>query len=272
MSQKVDGTEFSRINSWLRSQSENRSYLLEKKQLPATPIPGKLHSLSRNRSLEKSSAKKFTTEKITGNDLFEKLGETEESETEETEVKPTPMLNDLFELQCLCSSEAENQILSKFQNADDESLHPPSLGYDGFSQHMDNGWFGVNHTADWERDSPASIKLLEESDESLNPKSQRGLVFMEDVAPPLLRPQETLRARGKQFGLTFVFWRKSFSTNSNSFVFFFFLRFCFFFWLHFVAGGCIFMQKLQALCFRILLGLGFIDVGYGNDFFNGLTK
>ncbi|KAL1193012.1 Kinesin-like protein KIN-14T [Cardamine amara subsp. amara] len=244
VSQKVGGTEFSRINSWLRSQSENRSYVHEKKQLPVTPVSEKLHSLSRNRSLEKSSAKSFTTEKITGNELFEKLEEIEEFKTEETVVKPTPMLKDLFELQCLCSSEAEDQILSKFQNPDDESLYPPSLGYDGFSQHIDNEWFGINDTADWERDSPASIMLLEREsdvkkllpgtgfDESLKLKSQRGLVFMEDGASPLLGPQETLRGR----------------------------------------GGCMFMQKLQALCFRILLGLGVFDVGYGNDFFNGLTK
>ncbi|CAH8255684.1 unnamed protein product [Arabidopsis lyrata] len=235
--QKMDGTEFSRINSWLRSQSENRSYVLDKDQLPATP---------QNRSLEKSSTQSLTTEKITGNEFLEKLEDIEESKTDETVVKPTQMLKKLFELQCLCSAEEEDQILSRFPNPGyedvDESLYPPVLENDGFSQHIDNEWFGVNHSAAWERDSPATIPLLEREpdlkqllpelafDHSLKP---RGLAFAEDVAPPLLRAQETLGERGK---------------------------------------APTFMQKVQALCFRILLGLGFIDVGYGNDFFSGLTK
>jgi hypothetical protein len=236
--QKIGGTEFSRINSWLRSQSENRSYVLDKTQLPATHF---LENL--NRSLEKSPTQSFTTEKITGNEL-EGI---EETKTNETVVNPTLMLKKLFELQCLCSAEEEDQILSRFPipgyEDDDESRYPPILENDGFSQHIDNEWFGVNnYSADWERDSPATIPLLECEpdlkqllpelglDRSLKP---RGLAVAEGAAPPLLRAQETLGERGK---------------------------------------GPTFMQKLQALCFRILLGLGFMDVGFGNDFFNGLTK
>ncbi|VYS49205.1 unnamed protein product [Arabidopsis thaliana] len=236
--QKIGGTEFSRINSWLRSQSENRSYVLDKTQLPATHF---LENLKR--SLEKSPTQSLTTEKITGNEL-EGI---EETKTNETVVKPTLMLKKLFELQCLCSAEEEDQILSRFPIPGyedvDESLYPPILENDGFSQHIDNEWFGVNnYSADWERDSPATIPLLECEpdlkqllpelglDRSLKP---RGLAVAEDAAPPLLRAQETLGERGK---------------------------------------GPTFMQKLQALCFRILLGLGFMDVGFGNDFFNGLTK
>ncbi|ESQ29910.1 hypothetical protein EUTSA_v10011232mg [Eutrema salsugineum] len=240
VNQKEGGTEFSRINSWLHSQSENRSYVLDKKRLPATPFPAKPGRLSRDRSLDQSSTKRFTTEKITGTEIVE------EFKTEETGIKPTPMLKDLFELQCLCSSETEDQILSRYLNPDDEeSLYPPSLVYDGLSQHIDNVWFGVDHSSDWEQDSPASIllsegksdlkQLLPETglDQSHKPKSERVLGFTEDVAPPLRRPQEIMGGRGKAHR---------------------------------------FMRKLQALCFRILLGLGFIDVGYGNDFFNGLTK
>ncbi|KAL0796475.1 hypothetical protein Bca101_067852 [Brassica carinata] len=200
-SSKMGGTEFSRVNSWLHSQSASRSYLPDKEQLPATPSPDKARSLSRNRSLENSSAK---------------LEDIEESKTEETGIKPTPMLIDLFELQCLCSSETEDQILSKYPNPDDEgdneSLDPPSLRYEGLSQHVDNNV--------WEQGP-------------LKPKSQRGLALQEDIAPPLLRPQVMLGERGR--------------TQT-------------------------FIQTLQALCLCILLVLGFIDVGYGNDFFNGLTK
>ncbi|KAJ0230371.1 Kinesin-like protein KIN-14T [Hirschfeldia incana] len=198
-SSNMGGTEFSRVNSWLHSQSANRCYLLDKKQLPATPSPAKARSLSRKRSLEKSSVK---------------LEDIEESKTEDTGIKPTPMLTDLFELQCLCSAETEDQILSKYpnpeDNSDNESLCPPSVRYEGLSQHADNNVWS-----------------------SLKPKSQRGLAFPEDIVPPLLRPQETLGERGR---------------------------------------ARTFMQKLQALCLCILLVLGFIDVGYGNDFFNGLTK
>lgn len=209
--QKMGGTEFSRINSWLHSQSGNRSYVLDKTQLPATPFPEKLHGLSRNRSLEKSSTQSITT----GNEFFEKLEDIEESKTDGTVVKPTPMLKNLFELQCLCSSEEEDQILSKFPNPsvedDYESPYPPSLENDVFSQHIDNEWFGVNYSADWGRDSPASVSLLERKsdlkqllpelglDQSLKRNSQRGLAFADDVAPPLLRAQETLGERGKQF-------------------------------------------------------------------------
>lgn len=181
-SSKMGGTEFSRVNSWLHSQSANRSYLLDKKQLPATPPPVKARSLSRNRSLEKSSAK---------------LEDIEEYRTEETVIKPTPMLKDLFELQCLCSSETEDQILSKYPNPDND---------------------GDNNV--WEQGS-------------LKPRSQRGLAFPEDIAPPLRRPQVILGERGR--AQTFI-------------------------------------QKLHALCLCIVMALGFIDVGYGNDFFNGLTK
>ncbi|KAJ4917991.1 P-loop containing nucleoside triphosphate hydrolases superfamily protein [Raphanus sativus] len=187
-SSKMGGTEFSKVNSWLHSQSASKNYLLDKKLLPKTPSPVKACSLSRNRSLEKSSAK---------------LEDIEESKTEETGVKPTPMLIDLFELQCLCSSETEDQILSKYPNPGDE----------GLSQHIDNN-------------------VREQG--SLKPKSQRGLAFQEDIAPPLLRPQVLL---GEERGRAQTF-----------------------------------IQKLQALCLCILLVLGFIDVGYGNDFFNGLTK
>ncbi|XP_010501172.1 PREDICTED: kinesin-like protein KIN-14G [Camelina sativa] len=233
--QKMGGREFSRINSWL-----------DKTQLPRTPCPEQLDML-----LEKSSTQSFTTEKITGNEFFEKLEDIGESNGGETTVvKPTPMLKNLFELQCLCSSEEEDQILSRFPNPSDEddyeSLCPPTLENDGFSQYIDNEWFGVNNNrADLERDSPASVSLLERErdlkqllpqlglDRSLKPNSQRGLAFADGVAPPLLRAQETLGERG-------------FAPR--------------------------FMQKLQALCFRILLGLGFIDVGYDNDFFNGLMK
>ncbi|XP_010480095.1 PREDICTED: kinesin-like protein KIN-14F [Camelina sativa] len=220
--QKMGGREFSRVNSWL-----------DKTQLPRTPCPEQLDLL-----LEKSSTQSFTTEKITGNVEESNGGET-------TVVKPTRMLKNLFELECLCSSEEEDKILSRFSNPSDEddyeSLCPPSLENDGFSQHIDNQWFGVNNRADWVRDSPASVSLLESEpdlkqllpqlglDRSLKPNSQRGLAFADEVGPPLLRAQETRGERG-------------------------------------------FMQKLQALCFRILLGLGFIDVGYDNDFFNGLMK
>ncbi|CAN6931961.1 unnamed protein product [Brassica oleracea] len=200
-SSKMDGTEFSRVNSWLHSQSANRSYLLDKKQLPATPSPVKARSLSRNRSLENSSTK---------------LEDIEEYRTEDTGIKPTPMLKDLFELQCLCSSETEDQILSKYPNpdnhGDNESLCPPSLRYERLSQHIDNNV--------WEQGS-------------LKPRSQRGLAFPEDIAPPLRRPQVILGERGR--AQTFI-------------------------------------QKLHALCLCIVMALGFIDVGYGNDFFNGLTK
>ncbi|CAH8306220.1 unnamed protein product [Eruca vesicaria subsp. sativa] len=189
-SSKMGGTEFSRVNSWLHSQSENRSYLLHKKQLPATPSPVKARSLSRNRSLETSSPK---------------LEDIEESNTEETGIKPTPMLKDLFELQCLCSSETEDQILSKYPNPDNDGDNDSQ--YEEVSQHID--------TNAWE------------------PKSQRGLAFQEDITPPLLRPQEILSERGRT--QTFV-------------------------------------GKLHALCFCILMAIGFIDVGYGNDFFSGLTK
>ncbi|VVB00191.1 unnamed protein product [Arabis nemorensis] len=248
-SQKVGRTEFSRINSWVRSQSENRPYVLDKKQLPASSLQDKLRRLSGDRSLEKSSTKSFSRKKIIGNEIFEKMEDIEESKTEESGIKPNLMLKDMFELQCLCSSETEDHILSKYRNPDedddDESVYPPSLRYDGLSQHIDNVWFGVDYVADWEQDSPASVPLLEHEsdlkqqlaemglDRSLKPESQRGLVFTEDVAPPFLVPQENIGERGK---------------------------------VH------MFMQKLQALCLRILLGLGFIGVGYGNDFFNGLTK
>ncbi|EOA36050.1 hypothetical protein CARUB_v10008287mg [Capsella rubella] len=228
--QKMGGTEFSRINSWLHSQSGNMDYVLDKTQLPATPFPETLHRLSQNSVLEDPLTQSFTTEKITGNDLFEKL-----EDTEETVVKPTRMLKNLFELQCLCSSEEEDQILSRFPNPSDEDDFE-SKETDGFSQHIDNEWFGVNHNVEWKRERELDIKQLSPEsslDRSLKPNSQRGLAFVEDVATPLLRAQEPLRGRGKD---------------------------------------PTFMQKLQALCFRILLGLGFIDVGYDNDFFDGLTK
>uniref|UniRef100_A0A1J3GPA0 Kinesin-like protein KIFC3 n=1 Tax=Noccaea caerulescens TaxID=107243 RepID=A0A1J3GPA0_NOCCA len=213
--QKKGGAEFSRINSWLRSQSENRICLLDKEQLTC--------ALS-----------------------FEKLEDIEEYKTEEAGFKPTLMLKDLFELQCLCSPETEDQILSKYPDPgcdDEESLYPPSLENDGLSQHIDNAWFGVDQSAGREKDSPASILLSEREselkqlfpdkglDQSLKPKSR--LAFTENVAPPFRRPQETLGEIGKAHT---------------------------------------FMQRLKALFFRVLLGLGLIDVGYGNDFFSGLTK
>ncbi|KFK35576.1 hypothetical protein AALP_AA4G008700 [Arabis alpina] len=241
MNKEVGRTEFSRINSWVRKQSENRSYLLDKKQLPASPLPDKRGRLSRDSSLDKSSTKSFSKEKITCNEIFEKMEDIEDFKTDETGGKPNLMLKDLFELQCLCSSETEDQILSKYCNPvyddDDESVYPPSLRYDGLSQHIDNVWFGVDYIADCEQDSPASDlkELLPEMglDRSLNSESQRDLEFIEEVASPLLVPQETLVERGR---------------------------------------AQTFMQKLQALCLQIFLGLGFIGVGYGNDFFNGLMK
>ena len=180
-SSKMGGTEFSRVNSWLHSQSANRSYLLDKKQLPATPSPVKARSLSRNRSLENSSAK---------------LEDIEESRTEETVIKPTPMLKDLFELQCLCSSETEDQILSKYPNPDND---------------------GDNNV--WEQGS-------------LKPRSQRGLAFPEDIAPPLRRQQVILGERGKLIWIHFC-------TNANAFVSLYFVSEIFCFWLQ---------EELKRLC------------------------
>lgn len=37
-------------------------------------------------------------------------------------------------------------------------------------------------------------------------------------------------------------------------------------------GAHTFMEKLEALCYRTLVGVGLIDVSYGSDFFNGLTQ
>lgn len=54
--------------------------------------------------------------------------------------------------------------------------------------------------------------------------------------------------------------------------------FCFFFCLSEIPflvagrGAHTFMQKLEALCYRTLVGVGLIDVSYGSDFFNGLTQ
>ncbi|KAF8082413.1 hypothetical protein N665_0827s0016 [Sinapis alba] len=204
--------EFSRINSWLHSQSENRSNVLDKK-----------HRLSRNISWERSSD---------GNETLEDI---EESKREDTEIKHPLLLNDLFELECLCSAETEDQILSKYPNPnekDNRSLHLPSFRYDGLSQHIDDAWFGVARSANREQDSPASGLLLELKQPL--PKIQRGLAFVEEVAPPLLKRQGILVERG--------------------------------------IGTHTFVQKLEALFLRTLVGLGLIDVSYGSDFFNGLTQ
>ncbi|KAJ4881983.1 P-loop containing nucleoside triphosphate hydrolases superfamily protein [Raphanus sativus] len=212
VSQKEGETEFSRINSWLHSQSENGSYLLDKKQ-----------RLNRNISLERSS---------NGNETLEDI---EESKTEETVIKHPLLLNDLFELECLCSAETEDQVLCKYPNPNEEdntSLHLPSFRYDGLCEHIDDAWFGVDGSAARKQDSPVSGLLLE-----LNktlPYCQRELAFEEDVAPPFLRPQGILVERGR------------------------------------CAHAL--MQKLEGLCFRTLVGLGLIDVSYGSDFFNGLMQ
>ncbi|KAL0853257.1 hypothetical protein Bca101_058409 [Brassica carinata] len=210
--QKEGRTKFSRINSWLHSQSEKRSDVLDKK-----------HRLSRNISWDRSS---------NGNETLEDI---EESETKETEIKHPLLLNDLFELECPCSAETEDQILSKYPDPNEEengSLHLPSFRYDGISQHIDDAWFGVAPGANREQDSPASGLLLELKQPL--PNYQRGLAFPEDVAPPVLRTQGILVERGR----------------------------C----------AHTFLQKLEALCFRILVGLGLIDVSFGSDFFNGLTQ
>ncbi|KAJ0249960.1 Kinesin-like protein KIN-14T [Hirschfeldia incana] len=204
--------EFSRINSWLHSQSENRSYLLDKKQ-----------RLNRNISLERSS---------NGNETLEDI---EESKTEETEIKHPLLLNDLFDLECLCSAETEDQIVSKYPNPNEEDngpFHLPSFRYDGLSQQIDDAWFGVDGSATRKQDSPASGLLLELK--KTLPNSQRESAFEEDVAPPFRRPQGILVERGR------------------------------------CAHAL--MQKLEGLCFRALVGLGLIDVSYGSDFFNGLMQ
>ncbi|CAH8390674.1 unnamed protein product [Eruca vesicaria subsp. sativa] len=202
VNQKEGGTEFSRINSWLHSQSENRSYLLDKKL-----------RVSRNISWERSSNGSKTLEDI---------------EESKTEIKHPLLLKDQFEPECLCSAETEDQILSKYPNPnpneeDNGSLHLPSFRYDA--------WFGVDGSAARKKDSQASGLLLELKQPL--PNYQRGLEFKEDVAPPFLGPQGILVQTGRDY--TFV-------------------------------------QKLEALSLRILLGLGFIDVGYGSNFFNGLTQ
>ncbi|CAN8287970.1 unnamed protein product [Cochlearia groenlandica] len=212
-------SEFSRVSSWLHSQSENRTFLQDKKQL-----------LSRNRSFEKASSG------IMSNEIYEKLEDIEENKTEETgNIKPTSMLKDLFELQCLCSSETEEeQILSKYSCPevdddynDNESFYSPSLRYDGLSKHIDNMWFGADKSSEREQDSSAEMSL---------DQSQRVLSVAEDVvAPPtpLLGKQAIVVERGRGYRL---------------------------------------VRKLKEiwLRLRVLMGLGFM--GYGNDFFNGLTK
>ncbi|KAL0791987.1 hypothetical protein Bca101_008233 [Brassica carinata] len=208
-------TEFSRINSWLRSQSENRSCVLDKKP----------RRLNKNISLGRSS---------NGNKT---LGDIEESKTEEAGIKHPLWLNDLFELEYMRSAETEDQILSKYPNPSEEdnaSLHHlPSFRYDGLSQHIDDAWFGVARSANREEQDSHASGLLLELKQPL-PNSQRGLAFVEEVVPPLLRPQGILVERGR--------------------------------------GAHTFMQKLEALCYRTLVGVGLIDVSYGSDFFNGLTQ
>ncbi|XP_013627960.1 PREDICTED: kinesin-like calmodulin-binding protein homolog [Brassica oleracea var. oleracea] len=208
-------TEFSRINSWLRSQSENRICVLDKKP----------RRLNKNISLGRSS---------NGNKT---LGDIEESKTEEAGIKHPLMLKDLSEMEYMCSAETEDQILSKYPNPSEEdnaSLHHlPSFRYDGLGQHIDDAWFGVARSANREEQDSHASGLLLELKQPL-PNSQRGLAFVEEVVPPLLRPQGIFVERGR--------------------------------------GAHTFMQKLEALCYRTLVGVGLIDVSYGSDFFNGLTQ
>nr|VDD02634.1 unnamed protein product [Brassica rapa] len=204
-------TEFSRINSWLRSQSENRSWVHDKKP----------RRLNKNISLGRSSNGDQTLEDI---------------EESKAEIKHPLLLNDVLELEYMCSAETEDQILSKYPNPNKEDYaslhHLPSFRYDGLSQHIDDAWFGVARSANREQDSHASGLLLELKQPL--PNSQKGLAFVEDVAPPLLSKQGILVERGR--------------------------------------GAHTFMEKLEALCYRTLVGVGLIDVSYGSDFFNGLTQ
>ncbi|XP_010552292.1 PREDICTED: kinesin-II 85 kDa subunit [Tarenaya hassleriana] len=251
--------EFSRVDNWLQSQTEH-----SEEQVAATPFPEKQISLNN-----------FAPQKIIGRETAEKTKGMEERKPEEPMIKPTLMLKDLFQMPCCCSAESDDQTLPKAVNSeeDDIYLYPPTAGYEELSQYTDEeeGYIlreefsdrfmvenGVSrfssvqeddYNADSERDSSVSISMFErdsdikqfskehdsEVESVIRPKSQRALALtdQEDDIPPLLGPQESSGQKGK---------------------------------------ARMDMEKVEALCFSALLGLGFMDLGYGSDFFYGLAK